>query len=159
VSATIAVSASESAAAKWRPATGAIDGPEFNDRIGLRATSATGCTPPLEVLIKTEPAKPSSRTRCSSWVRWALISGFSDASIHVEEARRYSRSVGLRACESVYGTPGRRSSSRSATRNSCAGLTIAHSRQTPTASTRSSRNRSITPTIAVSSSGRTSVPA
>ena len=34
------------------------------------------------------------------------MSGFSDASMAVDEARRYSRMIGLSACESVYGTPG-----------------------------------------------------
>ena len=34
------------------------------------------------------------------------MSGFSDASIAVDEARRYSRMIGFSRCESVYGTPG-----------------------------------------------------
>ncbi len=35
------------------------------------------------------------------------MSGLSDASMAVEEARRYSRMIGLSAWERVYGTPGR----------------------------------------------------
>ena len=34
------------------------------------------------------------------------MSGFSEASMAVDEARRYSRMIGLSACESVYGRPG-----------------------------------------------------
>ena len=55
--------------------------------------------------------------------------------MQVDEARRYSRSVGLSWCESVNGTPGSCSASSSPTRRSWAGLAIDHSRQTPTAST------------------------
>ena len=61
----------------------------------------------------------------------------------VDEARRYSRMIGLSACESVYGTPGRCWAISSPTRCSCAGLTIDQSRQTAIASTSSSRARSI----------------
>ena len=42
--------------------------------------------------------------------------------MHVDEARRYSRSAGLSWCESVNGTPGRCSASSSPTRSSCAGF-------------------------------------
>ena len=62
------------------------------------------------------------------------MTGFSEASIAADEARRYSRIAGLRRCDSVYGTPGRCSSSSSPTRSSCAGLTTDQSRQTATAS-------------------------
>ena len=62
------------------------------------------------------------------------ISGFSEASMQVAEARRYSRRIGLRRCDSVNGTPGRCSASSSPTRISWAGLAIDQRRQTPTAS-------------------------
>ena len=42
--------------------------------------------------------------------------------MQVDDARRYSRSVGLSWCESVSGTPGRCSASSSPTRSSWAGI-------------------------------------
>ena len=86
------------------------------------------------------------------------MSGFSDASMAVEEARRYSRMIGLSACESVYGTPGACWAISSPTRCSCAGLTIDHSRQTAIASTSSSRARSIASATEASSSAMNGSP-
>ncbi len=70
----------------------------------------------------------------------------------VEEARRYSRTTGLSWCDSVTGTPGRRSASSSPTRSSWAGLTVAHSRQTPIASTSCRSQASIASSTDCSSS-------
>jgi hypothetical protein len=39
------------------------------------------------------------------------MTGFSEASMHVEEARRYSRRIGFSRCDSVIGTPGNRRAS------------------------------------------------
>src|ERR1035437_3471217 len=86
------------------------------------------------------------------------MSGFSDASIAALDARRYSRSVGFRAWESVYGTPGRCCSSSFPSASSCTGLAIDHSRQTATASTWSSASCPITSVAAASSSALTTSP-
>jgi hypothetical protein len=86
------------------------------------------------------------------------MSGLSDASIAVDDARRYSRRIGLRTCESVTGTSGRCCSSSSATRSSCAGLTVDHRRHTATDSTARSRSPAISSIVAASSSDSTTVP-
>jgi hypothetical protein len=52
------------------------------------------------------------------------MSGFSEASIDVEEARRYSLRIGLSTCESVCGTSGRCSARSWPTRSSCSGFTV-----------------------------------
>ena len=86
------------------------------------------------------------------------MSGFSDASIAVDEARRYSRMIGFSACDSVYGTPGQCSSISSPTRCSCDGLTIDQSRQTAIASTPSPRACAIASTTVSSSRARNGSP-
>src|SRR4051794_6098516 len=134
-------------------------GPEPRAWIGASATAAASSTPPPEVTISTRPPKPASRRRPSSPRRYSLITGFNEASMHVDDARLYSRMDGLSRCESVYGTPGRCSSSRSPTRASWTGFAIDQSRQTPTASTSRASRHAQSSTTACSSSGFTTSPA
>ena len=130
----------------------------MSEWIGAAATSRASSAPPDEVTTSTRPAKPASRSRCSTVSMYAVITGLSEASMQVEEARRYSRTHGLSWCESVTGTPGRCSARSSPTRSSCAGLTIDHSRQTATASTPRSRSVPSSATSAGSSSGFSTPP-
>ena len=154
----IAVSVRSSASAKKRPATGAIDGPEFSREIGAAAPACASITPPCEVTTSVRPANPACAIRCDSVSRYAVIIGLSEASMQADEARRYSRSVGFNWCDSVKGTPGRCSRSSSPTRSSCAGSAIDQSRHTATASTSRRRIAAIATSTSSSSSGANSPP-
>lgn len=159
VSATIAVSVPPSACAYRRPAIGAIEGPDPIAWMGARVISATSITPPPEVSISSRPVNPDPSRRDSRLARYRDMSGFSEASIAVDDARRYSRRIGFRTCDSVYGTPGRCSARSSPTRRSCAGLTVDHSSETATDSTSSCLRVAVKSITARSSRASTSPPA
>ncbi len=135
---------------------GARAGPESTLCSGRSHISSRRTTPPDRwVASSGSPAKPSSRRRRSTSWRCARMSGFSEASMTVAEARRYSRITGFRRWLSVTSTPGSRPASRTPMRSSWTGFTTDHSRHTPTASTASSSSRSMTASTAASSSGCT----
>jgi hypothetical protein len=158
-SAMIASSPGASRAAAASPATGAMLGPELTVWIGAAAASAAAMTPPWLVTTNRCPRNPAARSRASSPLSERSISGRSEASMQVAEARRYSRTIGLSRCERLTATPGSRAARISPTRISCAGLAIDHSRQTPTAFTASAASRSAISATTPTSSGRTTSPA
>jgi len=60
-------------------------------------------------VVISEGAERRRRLRCGQAQLnqgGRIVNGFSDASIDVPDARRYSRTIGLIWCESEYGTPG-----------------------------------------------------
>ena len=69
-------------------------GPDFSVWIGRAISSSTAWQPPTEVLTSRSPAKPADCRSAAISRRWRCISGFSDASMAVAEARRYSRRMG-----------------------------------------------------------------
>ena len=118
MSATTTVLWPVSDAAMLRPAIGAIAGPEFRAWIGASATSRASATPPFDVETSSLPAKPASLRRRSRPWRYSLITGLSEASMTVADARRYSLRIGLSLCDSVQGCSGACSASSSPTRSS-----------------------------------------
>ena len=65
--------------------------------MGVSATAAASSTPPDDVSISSRPPKPACLNRSSSPRMYRPMSGFSDASMAVEEARGYSRRRGVEA--------------------------------------------------------------
>ena len=141
-----------------RPATGAMAGPDFTAWIGARAMSPASITPPCDVTTIMAPANPAARNRALMPSRYSPISGLSEASMQVAEARRYSRTDGFTACDRLTATPGKCRASSSPIRRSWRGLTIDHSRHTPTASTPSAARAGTRASTAPSSSGRSTRP-
>ncbi len=86
------------------------------------------------------------------------MSGLRDASIAADDVRRYSRMIGLRRAESVYGMPGSSRSMSEPISSSCAGLAIDQSRDTATASTSAAATSRSTATASASSSACTTAP-
>ena len=132
------------------------------DRVDRRlATALASRTPPPEVTISTRPPKPAAREPLvEPGAGTRLMTGFSDASIAVDEARRYSRMRRVEPMrERVRNARQAARASSSPTRSSCAGLAIDQSRQTATASTLERRQPSaITPTTAPRRAASTTSP-
>jgi len=57
--------------------------------------SFTFMQPPTEVLTNSSPENPACRRSSSISPKYRRINGFSDASIAVVDARRYSRKIGI----------------------------------------------------------------
>ena len=154
VSRSRAPAAAPSRAAPITPAAG----PEATSPTGSSAAIAAVVTPPFDCIRCSGVATPSPSRRRASRRTYAPAGGSSAALSAVVLARTYSRTSGATALDSVTGTPGSASRSRSATRRSCAGSRNEKSSATATASTPSAASAAAAARTSSSSSGASSRP-